>query len=241
MKIKGKNVIITGSASGIGKATAVLLTKYGANLAMIDKNRKALIATEKEIKQTNGKCLNFCCDVRYKNRVEDTIKQIATQFNGKIDVLINNAGILGSGPVYERSPENWIRIIKTNLIGYFLCARYVLPYMIKQKKGHIINNSSYYGKRESADSSAYNATKFGIRGLSKAMKLEVKKYNIKVSTICESTTDTNLFKGTPWRPDPKTALQPEDIAKVIYQILTMQAMAVIEEIDIAPLKYPYIE
>jgi len=241
MEIKHKNIIITGAASGIGKATALLLAKHMANLAIIDKNREGLIATEKEIEQSNGKCLNFCCDIRYKNQVERTIKKIALQFSGKIDVLINNAGILGSGPIYKRSPENWIRIIKTNLIGYFLCARYVLPYMIKRKKGHIINNSSYYGKRESADSSAYNASKFGIRGLSKAMKLEVKKYNIKVSTICESTTNTNLFKSTPWKPNPKTALQAEDIAKVIYQILTMRPTAVIEEIDVAPLKYPYIE
>ena len=241
MRIKDKNIIITGAASGIGKATALLLAKHQANLAMIDNNREELIATEKEIRKNGGKCSSFHCDVGYKKQTQDTVEKIAAQFDGEIDVLINNAGILESGPIHTCSPESWIRVINTNLIGYFLCARYVLPYMIKQKKGRIINNSSYYGKRESADSSAYNATKFGIRGFSKAMKLEVGKYNIQVSTICESTTDTDLFKGTPWIPNPKTALKPEDIAKVIYQILTMRTGGVVEEIDIVPLKYPYMD
>ncbi|OPL10760.1 MAG: hypothetical protein AVO38_16280 [delta proteobacterium ML8_D] len=240
LNLKGKNVIVTGAASGIGRATATLLAKHQANISLIDFNEKGLLATEKKVRKYTS-CMGFLCDVRCKKQVKDTMKKAGDYFGEKIDILINNAGILKGGPTYRCSPEDWINVINTNLIGYFLCARYILPYMIKRRSGHIINNASYYGKKESADSSAYNATKSGILGFSNAMRLEVKQFNVKVTTVCESTTNTNLFKGTPWTPDPRTALKPEDIAVVIYQILTARPGVVIEDIDITPLKYPYKE
>jgi 3-oxoacyl-[acyl-carrier protein] reductase len=238
LNLKGKNVIVTGAASGIGRATAIILAKSQANLSLIDFNEKGLFAVEKKVKRYTD-CAAFLCDVRCNKQVKDTMKEIGRYFNKKIDVLINNAGILKGGVINRCRPEDWINVVNTNLIGYFLCARYILPYMIKRKSGHIINNASYYGKKESANSSAYNATKSGILGFSKSMRLELKQFNIKVTTICESTTDTNLFKGTPWTPDPRTALRPEDIAGVIHQILTVRPGVVIEDIDITPLKYPY--
>jgi 3-oxoacyl-[acyl-carrier protein] reductase len=228
-----QNIFITGAASGIGKATAILLAAHGARLFLIDKNKPNLAKVKKAIRKST----DYLCDVSKEEQVKDTIKQILKKFK-TIDVLINNAGILDYGKIHKQSSEKWVQVINTNLIGIFFCTKHVLPNMIKRRKGHIINLSSVYGKNASADSSAYCASKFGIRGLSQSLAQETERYNIKVTTVHPSTTKTNLFKGTPFKPT-RNALKSEDIAKAIYELLTSRSMAVVSDIDVVPLHDPY--
>jgi len=228
-----ENILITGAASGIGKAAAVLLAAHDARLFLIDKNKPNLAKVKKAIRRSKA----YLCDVSKEDQVKDTIRQILRKYK-TIDVLINNAGILDYGKIHKQSSEKWVEVINTNLIGMFFCTKYVLPSMIKRRKGHIINLSSVYGKSASADSSAYCASKFGIRGLSQSLAQETERYNIRVTTVHPSTTKTNLFKGTPFKPT-KNALKPEDIAKAIYEIITSRSTVVVSEIDVVPLHNPY--
>ncbi len=241
MDIKNKHVVITGGTSGIGKATALTLAEKGANLLLLGRKRATLESVCKQIKRAHSEskiCVAGKCDVRNEREVQKTIGKFAKAY-GKIDVLINNAGILDYGKLHEQQPKKWLDVIHTNLYGTFLCTKFTLPYMIKRKQGHIINISSVYGKQASADSSAYCASKYGVRGLSESLRQEVEKYNIKVSVVHPSTTSTRIFDGTPFRPDRKKTLAPEDIAHAILYILTTSNIAVVSEIDVVPLKDPY--
>ncbi|MBD3310180.1 SDR family NAD(P)-dependent oxidoreductase [Candidatus Woesearchaeota archaeon] len=239
--ISEKHVIITGAASGIGKAIAVLLGNKGANLMLLDKDYNSLKAVKSYISEKCPNC-HTCfaekCDIRDEKRIKECIAKFIKNC-GKIDVLINNAGILDYGKLHEQDPKRWFDVINTNLYGTFLCSRYVLPHMVKRKKGHIINMSSVYGKNASADSSAYCASKFGIRGLSQSLQQEVGRYNIRVSIIHPSTTQTNLFKGTPFKPNKNTALVPEDIARTIYSTIMMRPGSTISDVDVVPIRDPY--
>lgn len=241
MDLANSHIVITGGTSGIGKATAFTLAERGANLLLLGRRRRALKSVCKEIKHAHPEskiCVAGKCDVRNEKEVQKTIETFAKTY-GKIDVLINNAGILDYGKLHKQQPKKWLDVIHTNLYGTFLCTKFTLPYMIKRKQGHIINISSVYGKQASPDSSAYCASKYGVRGLSESLRQEVGKYNIKVSVVHPSTTSTNIFKGTPFRPDQKKTLAPEDIARAILSILTTSAIAVVSEIDVVPLKDPY--
>ena len=230
MDLKDKAVTITGAGSGIGKATAKILARRDANLVLIDRSAKGLKETLKDISNTQGKHSKYICDVSKPEQVRTAFKNINKRHN-PVDVHINNAGILEYGRIYELSPKKWLEVIKTNLFGQFLCCRYVLPNMIKRKRGHIINIASIYGKTGSPMSSAYCASKFGVRGMSQSMFEEVRKYNIKVTVVNPDTTNTNLFKGTKFRPNPKKILDPEDIAKAISGVLDIDSHSMISEVD----------
>ena len=121
-----QNIFITGAASGIGKATAILLAAHGARLFLIDKNKPNLAKVKKAIRKST----DYLCDVSKEEQVKDTIKQILKKFK-TIDVLINNAGILDYGKIHKQSSEKWVQVINTNLIGIFFCTKHVLPNMIK--------------------------------------------------------------------------------------------------------------
>lgn len=241
MELSGMHVLVTGAASGIGKATALRLAKEGANLLLIDINYPNLDKVHKFIGDNCPSC-HTCfsekCDIRDEKQVKKTIEKF-TKNCGKIDVLLNIAGILDYGKSYEQDPKKWIDVINTNLYGTFLCSRYVLPGMIKRKMGHIINISSIYGKHASPDSSAYCASKFGVRGFSQSLRKEVAKHNIRVTVVFPGTTNTNLFKGTPFKPSQKKALEPRDIADAIFHAIVERQGAAITEVDVEPVQDPY--
>ncbi len=218
-----------------------MLAEKGANLLLLDINYKNLNKVNKYVGNNCPACktcFSEKCDIRDEKQVKKTVKKFLKSC-GKIDVLINNAGILDYGKLHKQDPKKWKDVIDTNLYGTFLCSRHVLPNMIKRKKGHVINMSSVYGKNASPDSSAYCASKFGIRGLSQSLQQEVGKYNIRVSIIHPSTTQTGLFKGTPFKPNENTALVPKDIARAVYSTITMREGSTISELDVIPLRDPY--
>ncbi|MBD3338928.1 MAG: SDR family NAD(P)-dependent oxidoreductase [Candidatus Lokiarchaeota archaeon] len=241
--IKEKHILITGAASGIGKAVALKLAEKGAKLLILDIEYEKLEEVRRYVMDNCPlctTCFSEKCDVREEDQVKDTIEKFIGSC-GKIDVLVNNAGILDYEKLHKQDPDKWKDVVNTNLYGSFLCSRYVLPYMIEREKGHIINMSSVYGKTGSPESSAYCASKFGIRGMSQSLQQEVGQYNVRVSVVHPSTTQTNLFQGTPLKPNKETALVPEDIAKAVYSTIMMREGATISEVDVVPIKNPYGE
>jgi 3-oxoacyl-[acyl-carrier protein] reductase len=204
MRLKNKVAIITGGAEGIGKAYALGYVKEGAKVVIADINEKAAKATVKEISSAGLEALAVKVDV---SKSEDTAKMVEKTLErfGKIDILLNNAGKYVRNPavrkpVWELEPAEWESVIAVNLTGVFLCCRAVLPSMIKQKSGKIINVASSLAFANSLNFSHYIASKGGVAAFTRALCLEVGPYNISVNTLCPGYT----LSG-----DPRTTTEAE--------------------------------
>lgn len=184
-KLKGKSAIVTASAgAGIGQTVARTLAREGANVVISDAHAKRPYTVAEELSGTYGvKCLPFRCDVTNREDVDSMVEMACDEF-GRIDILVNNAGIDRPEPVWEMSDETWNLVMDVNLKGAFYCCRAVLPIMIKQRYGKIVNLSSvvaWTGGEE--DGAAYIAAKAGIQGFTRAVAHQVGKYNINVNAV----------------------------------------------------------
>ncbi len=173
MRFKNKVVIVTGSSRGIGKATATLFAKEGAKLVVVaDINDKESEKTVESIKKAGGDAFYAKCDVSKEEQVKQMVEQTIKKF-GKIDILVNNAGIVFDVPFEERTVEQWKRTLEVNLIGVFLCAKYVAPHM-KKSGGKIVNVSSTNGIDSFSPSSMdYDSSKAGIIILTRDLAKEL--------------------------------------------------------------------
>lgn len=208
-KFKNQVVVVTGAGSkrGIGRTTALAFAQEGATVVVGDVNYEGVKEVEKIIKGMGGKSLAIRLDVSIEEDVNTLVKQTMKQF-GRIDVLINNAGIAQPiiGRVMEVSLEDWERIITVNLTGTFLCTKAVLPYMIENKYGRIVNMSSVAGKCGGLFGGVhYSAAKAGILGFTRALAREVASYGITVNAICPGAIETD-FRGDKETPEFKAEL-----------------------------------
>lgn len=169
MKLKDKVALITGASRGIGRATALLFAKEGAKVA-VNYNRSEKEAAEvvEFIKEGGSEAIAVKCDVSDEPHIKKMVDEVLKKF-GRIDILINNAGIVFDVPFFEKTKEQWQKILQTNLIGTFLCMKYVGPHMVKKKYGKIVNIASTNGI-DSYDSTSvdYDASKAGVIVLTKA-------------------------------------------------------------------------
>lgn len=192
MRLKNKVAIITGGAEGIGKAYALAYVKEGARVVIADINEQAAKATEQEIKSVGLEALSVKTDVSKVADVDNMVQKTVARF-GKIDILLNNAGKFQRNPavrtnVWEMDLEEWDKVIAVNLTGVFLCCRAVIPHMIKQKSGKIINVASSLAFFGTTEFSHYVASKGGVVGFTRALCREVGQYNINVNTLCPGYT-----------------------------------------------------
>jgi all-trans-retinol dehydrogenase (NAD+) len=218
--LKGKNVVITGAASGIGKEIAVLFAKEKANLAIIDINKQNLEDTKKTLEQFDVNIGAYLCDVSSKNQIEETANTIKNDFN-RVDILVNNAGIVTGKTIVDSRYEDIKRTIDVNLIGLIWMTKQFLPEMIDRNDGHIVNMASAMGLQAVPRMADYVATKFAIVGYSDTLRMEMKKYGhkgVKVTIICPSGTDTGMFEG--YKPPLLTPLLKQAVVarKVIKAI-----------------------
>ncbi len=203
MQLKDKIAIITGARRGMGRSHALALAKEGAKVVVSDISLEDCQKVVDEIKNSGGEAIAVKCDVSKKQEIENMVKQTLNKFK-KIDILINNAGILQFKPFLELTEEDWDRMLTINLRGYFLCAQACAKEMAKQKSGVIVNISSIAMGQVGVGFSQithYCAAKGGITAMTEAMALELSPFNIRVNAIAPGAIDTPMAAAT--KQDPK--------------------------------------
>lgn len=221
--MKGKVAIVTGSSRGIGKAIALELAKKGFNIVVNSRKQNDIQKFAKELNNTTKiKSIAVVADVRQQNEVQKLIRDTIKEFK-RIDVLVNNAGVVIEKPLTKTTDKEYEFVLDTNLKGVFLCCKEVLPYMISQGSGSIINISSGAGKSGYAELSVYCASKFGVIGLTESLADEVRKYGIRVVSICPGSVATDMQKQfmteAEYERRKNSMTQPEEVAKVVLNAI----------------------
>jgi len=203
-KIRGKVVVITGASSGLGEAAARLLSAQGATVVLGARRSDRLQSLADELSGSGGKALAIATDVTHRNQVKRLVDTAAQKF-GRVDVMINNAGIMPRAPLERLTIDDWDRTIDVNVKGVLYGIAAALPHMKKQKSGHMIFVSSVAGHKIGPDFAVYAATKHAVRALAEGFRQEVKPYNIRTTIISPGAVATEL-------PDSVTE---QDIAEKI--------------------------
>ncbi len=196
MRLDGKNVIVTGAGSGIGKAIALMCASYGANIGAADLNAAALKTTGEEIEKLGRKYVGVKTDVTNYDSVSAMVKQTQEAL-GNIDVLINCVGWDIIEPFWKNPLEYWDKVIDINYKSVVYCSRAVLDNMMENNVGKIINISSDAGRGGSGGETVYAGAKGGVIAFTKSLAREVARFNILVNCICPGPTDTPLYQGQP--------------------------------------------
>ena len=228
MRLKDKVAIVTGAGSGIGREIALLFAREEAIVSVADYVAEKGEETVRQIRQGGGEAIFIKADVSQASDAERMVKQTVEKY-GRLDILCNNAGILGDvAPVGEASEDNWDRVIAVNLKSVFLCSRYAVREMVKRGGGVIINSSSTMGLVGLPGNTAYSASKGAIIQFTKTMALEYASSNIRVNCICAGWIDTpmNEILDEPvirWtvRETPMGRLgKPEEVAQAALYLAT---------------------
>ncbi len=226
--LKSKKAIITGGGRGLGKATAIAFAKEGIDIAITGRNEEILKETVSELEALGVNAIYSAFDVGNYEDVKKGIKSIVNRL-GSVDILVNNAGIAAFGSFIEMDVSQWSQIIQTNLMGMYYVTKEVLPYLISQNEGDIINVSSTAGLNGNANISAYSASKFAVIGMSQSLMKEVRKHNIRVCTLTPSTiaSDMSIELGIANKDSHDSVLQPEDFAELIVAGLKLPRRAML--------------
>lgn len=238
--LRDRVAIVTGASSGLGRAAAMALASDGARLVLVGRDRRRLDATAAAATAAGAVApLAMCLDVR----VEDDMRRMAEATlarHGTIDILVHSAGVLraagaGLNTVAAMTSREWDEVLDVNLRGTFLANRAVLPAMVAQRAGLIVNISSVQGLQGRAYDGPYCASKFGVIGLSQAVADEVKSYGVKVQALMPAAIATPMWEQNLPAPMPGDALPPERVADLIVFMLLQPQDTVIVGPVIAPL------
>lgn len=211
--IEGKIVVITGASSGLGEATARHLAAQGAAVVLGARRNERIDALAEELNAGGGRALAVATDVTKAEEVQRLVDAAVEAF-GRVDVIINNAGLMPRSPLERRKISDWDRTIDVNLKGVLYGIAAALPHMQQQKSGHIINVSSVAGHKVGPGSAVYSATKTAVRVLSEGLRQEVKPYNIRTTIISPGAVATEL---------PSSATEP-DVAEDLHQFYEQYAI-----------------
>ncbi len=228
--------VVTGAGGGIGSAISRRLSDLGATVVLAGRTLKTLQAAASEIAANGGQAKVAQSDVSRLDSVQALAALVDKSF-GRIDILVNNAGV-GSfaAPLHELTPEEWERLLNTNLRGVYYCIRAFAPMMIRAQGGHIINISSLAGKNALPNGAAYAASKWGLNGLSYSVAEELRPHKIRVSVVCPGSVNTELSPHE--GKDPNKMLQPEDVAHVVAMLATQAPQSFASEVLLRPTQKP---
>jgi NADP-dependent 3-hydroxy acid dehydrogenase YdfG len=242
--LQGKVCIITGASSGIGEATARRLSGAGAAVALGARRADRLKTLTDEIEAAGGKALAVPTDVSDEAQARALIEDAANEL-GRLDVLVNNAGLMLLGPIEGADTSEWRRMVEVNVLGLLYCTHAALPVMREQGSGHIVNISSVAGRRAGAGTGVYNATKWAVGGFSEALRQEALHSNIRVTLIEPGMVTTELASHN---KNPavvqmidqiRSELEPlaaEDIADSIHYAIAAPEHVSINELLVRPTK-----
>jgi NAD(P)-dependent dehydrogenase (short-subunit alcohol dehydrogenase family) len=225
--LQDQTVLITGGSSGIGLAIASMLLAEGMAVAIAARDKQKLASAMQFLEKKGGKLIAVATDVSKADQVADFVNQAVDAF-GRIDLLVNNAGIAKFNPIEALSEEDWDETQNINLKGAFLCTKAVLPVMKRQRSGYIVNIASIAGKSDFSGASAYCASKFGMIGLTESLLEEAIQHQIRATAICPGYVATPMVKGVP--VPQEEMIPPEDIGKLIVGLLHLSPLTIIKEI-----------
>lgn len=193
-RLADKVALVTGGASGIGRATALLMVREGASITLVDLNRAGGEAVRAEIIAAGGRAHFVCGDVTRADECQRAVNETIAAF-GRLDVLFNNAGIIRRANVLELSEQDWDRVMTVNVKPIFLMSKYAIPHMIRQGGGSIVNTASGWGLVGGRRAAVYCASKGAVVLLTKAMALDHGEHNIRVNCVCPGDTDTAMLRN----------------------------------------------
>jgi 3-oxoacyl-[acyl-carrier protein] reductase len=236
--LNGKKALITGGTRGIGLAAGQALLAAGADLVVCGRKPESVQAAVETLQRSapDRKVFGQTADVSSSEAVRELFKKVEEQLGG-LDILINNAGSGVFRPAAEITVKEWDHIIGTNLSGAFYCSREALALFHKAGGGWIINISSLAGRNPMAGGTAYNASKFGLNGMSEAMMLDHRQQNVKVSYVMPGSVDTE-FGGHPTSGKSDWKIAPEDVAEIIIDILRKPERTLVSRVEVRPAKPP---
>jgi hypothetical protein len=238
-----KIALITGATAGIGYETALLLAQNNYDLILTGRRKDRLDALENKLKSAfSCKIITLNFDIRIKTETEDALNSLPEEWKA-IDLLLNNAGLAaGLAPINSADVDDWERMIDTNVKGLLYISRIVSSWMIERQKGHIINISSIAGRESYPNGSVYCGTKHAVEAISRAMRIELLPYGIKVTTLSPGAVETEFsvvrFRGDQERADQVykgfKPLSPKDIAETILFIASRPPHVNIDDLLILP-------
>jgi len=220
-ELSGRVAIITGGGTGIGQGVAILLATLGCKFLVCGRRIAALEKTVQLIQEEGGQAVAVRADVSDENDVSRIVETALKEF-GRIDILINNAGIDGGGKIHQHDVSTWDQVMAINLRGPFLTSRVVLPLMREQQQGHIINISSESGIEYYQGDGAYGVAKHGLNALGEFIQRENQDFGIRVDTVCPGMVVTEMTENSAGLNHSK-CLYPEDIADLVAWLLTRRA------------------
>ena len=229
-----KSVLVTGASSGIGHDVAIAFGEQGARVAVLARRRSHLDELAKKIDKAGGQALTLDCDVTDRARVFSAVEQVKKSF-GKVDILINSAGVLIPDPVEQMRPEDLEKMMTVNLFGAVNAMQAVLPLMRRAKAGNIVNISSLAGRRGMSPLGGYCATKFALVGLTEALRVELFNTGIKVSLVMPGVIDTPMAHGALKQSSLKgmPAMMAMPARWVTWAVLAAAAFG-LTEVDVPP-------
>jgi len=229
MKLKNRVVIVTGAGRGIGRATALAFAAEGARVAAVARTADEIRGVAQDIRRDGGQAVHVRTDITKPSQIETMMRKVEDKL-GRVDVLVNNAGIAIFKPLLETSVQEWDRVMAVNLRGTFLCTKAVLPSMMKRKAGAIINIASQAGRKGYPEQSAYCASKHGMVGFTKVLALEARPYGIRVHLVNPGGVDTRLVREGRDDVDLSKYMRPEEIADVVVFLAKQEGIATIDEV-----------
>ena len=233
MELRGASALVTGAGRGIGRAIALALGRAGVGVTVVARTPSDLESLVSEIVAAGGKAVAHPGDVRDPALAAAAVAR-AEKAHGRLQILVNNAGVGGHKPVAETTDEDWQRILDTNLSAVFRFTRAALPQLTKGG-GHVFMISSLAGVNPIAGMSAYCASKAGLDHFSACLMLEVRQQGVKVSTICPGSVDTD-FGGDARTGDASWMLRSEDVAEAVLDLARSRDGALLSRVEMRPLR-----
>jgi len=235
--LSGQVAIITGSTKGIGEATARALVEAGAHVMVSGRDGEAAVRVAQALTaQGPGTAVGMACDVGDPAAARALVASTIEHFGG-LDIVVNNAGVGRFARIQEMTQEDWDFQMRTNLDGVFHISSAAIPHLQARGGGWILNIGSLAGRNPFSGGAAYNATKFGLLGMTEAMMLDLRDEGIRVSCIMPGSVNTYFFGGEPG-PEGDWKLAPEDVAQVVMDLLAFPDRALPSRVEIRPSRPP---